>query len=91
MKLLDLRRYAIRRRVRIRFVMPSGVECEVNEHGVVKLPRFRGVVDFNVEEALGSVEQFVLEPVGAKQQKISRDQLQAMVAEAPKAEQAHEE
>jgi hypothetical protein len=93
MNLLDLRRYAIRRRTRIRFTIASGVECVVNEHGVVKLPAFRGVADFNTENSLVSVEQFVLEPVdgGAKQQKLSREKLEALVGEAPKTEQHHEE
>ena len=93
MNLLDLRRYAIRRRTRIRFTIAGGVECEVNEHGVVKLPAFRGVADFNTEDSLASVEQFVLEAVDgeSKQQKLSRERLEALVGEAPKTEHPHEE
>lgn len=92
MKLLDLRRYAIRHRTRVRFTIPTG-ECLVNEHGVVKLPGFRGVADFNVEASLDSIEHFVLDPAegGSRQQKLSREQLQALVTETPKAEQAHED
>ncbi len=93
MTLLELRRYAIRRRTRIRFTSASGVDCEVNEHGVLKLPAVRGVTDFNAENSLVSVEQFVLEAVeaGSKQQKLSRERLEALLGEAPKAEQGAEE
>ena len=65
----------------------------VNEHGVVKIPALRTVPDFNVEALLGSVEEFVLDPAqeGSKLQKISRAQLAALLGDAPRAEQAHEE
>lgn len=93
MNLLDLRRYAIRRRTRIRFPIADGVECEVNEQGVVKLPAVHGVTGLNAENSLVSVEQFVLEPAdgGSKQQKLTREKLEALVGEAPKAEKAVEE
>ncbi len=92
MSLLELRRYAIRHRTRIRFTIARGVECEVSEHGVVKLPAFRGVSDFNAENSLVSVEQFVLEAAdaGSKRQKLSREKLEALVGEAPKVETAEE-
>ena len=92
MTLLDLRRYAIRNRARIRFSAPAG-ECVVDEHGLLRIPGLRAVPSFNVEAALGSVEQFIVDPVqeGSKQQKVSRGQLQALLGEVPKAESGHEE
>jgi hypothetical protein len=93
MTLLELRRYAIRSRTRVRFSLEPAGECVVNEHGVLKIPSLRSVPDFNVEALLGSVEQFVLDPVqpAAKQQKVSREQLQSLLGAGPKADPGHEE
>ena len=84
MTLLELRRYAIRNRTRIHFTVPPAGDCTVNEHGLVKIPSLSAVPDFNVEALLGSVEQFLLDPLqpGSKHQKISRQQLQALLGDA---------
>lgn len=91
--LLDLRRYAIRNRARIHFTLEQAGECIVNEHGLLRLPSLRGVPDFNVETALGSVEQFLIAPVreSSQSQKLSRQQLQALLGDASQADHAHEE
>ncbi len=93
MTLLELRRYAIRNRTRVRFTLPAAGECVVNEHGVTKIPSLRSVPDFNVEASLGSVEEFVLDPAqeGSRPQKISRAQLDVLLGDTPRAAQAPEE
>lgn len=97
MTLLELRRYAIRNRTRIRFTAPPAGDCTVNEHGLVQIPSLRAVPDFNVEALLASVEQFLLDPLqpGSKHQKLSREQLQALLADASRssgsAPAAHED
>lgn len=93
MTLLELRRYAIRKRTRVRFTLPAAGECMVNEHGVVKIPALRTVPDFNVEASLGSVEEFVLEPAqeASKPRKVSPEQMAALLGDALGTEQAHQE
>ena len=65
----------------------------VNEHGVVKIPALRTVPDFNVEALLGSVEEFVLDSAqeASRPQKVSREQMAALLGDVPRAKQAHEE
>ena len=86
MTLLDLRRYAVRNRVRIHFTVDPAGECVMNEHGVLTIPSMRAVPSFNVEDLLGSVEQFTV-----ADRKLSRQQLQSLLGEAPKAYKAHED
>jgi len=48
-----------------RFQLSNGLEGVVPEHGVAQIPVLRRIPDFNVEQELSSVSEFVLEPVGA--------------------------
>jgi hypothetical protein len=97
MKLADLRRLAIRRNIRIHFQLARGWECVVNEHGVAQVPALKGAPDFNLEQELAVVPQFLLESLAAggkgrpvKPQLLTREQLTAMTAASPAAAQ-HEE
>ena len=89
MKLADLRRLSIRKQLRIRFELPNGMECVITEHGLAQVPALDRVPGFNLEEELGSVSQFVLEPVGAavksgaKPTPIGSAELSAMLTSAP--------
>src|SRR5438034_1403626 len=47
----------------IRFSLPNGMECVLNEHGIAEVPAMRAAGDFNLEEELGRAAQFTLEPV----------------------------
>ncbi len=80
MTLLDLRRYAVSNRLRIRFALPSGVECCMDEHGILKIPSLRSAPDFNVETLLPSVENFSLDPIqeGRRSRNVSREQLELL-------------
>ena len=62
MKLADLRRLSIRNQLKIRFQLSNGMECVITEHGIAQLPALRRVPDFNLEQELSGVSQFVLEP-----------------------------
>ena len=86
MKLADLRKLTIRKRMRIRFTLSNGLECVLNEQGVAQVPGLRSVPDFNLEDELERVLQFHLDvpSTDAKKaprpQTVSREQVSAMVA-----------
>ena len=52
MKLVDLRRLAIKKRLKIHFRLKNGMECIVNEQGIATVPALKAVPDFNLEEEL---------------------------------------
>ena len=84
MKLADLRKLSIRKQLQIRFRLRNGMECVITEHGVAKVPALKGVPEFNLEQELASISDFVLEPVKSQGQgqprSIGRDELAAMLA-----------
>ena len=96
MKLADLRKLSVKKQLRIRFLLPNGMECVVNEHGIAQIPALRTVPDFNLEEALAAVGQFSLEALaadprkGPRPQTLSRDQLAALAC-AGGPEAAHDD
>jgi len=83
MKLADLRRVTTKTRARIRFQLANGMECIVNEHGIAEIPELKSIPDFNLEEQLASVSEFMMEsalPVEKstareKPQRLSREQM----------------
>jgi len=87
MTLQDLRRYAIRRRTRIHFTLEQAGECVVSEHGLLQIPSLQGVPGFTIDSSLASVSQFTLAPPeeSGRRQKVSREELESMLGEAPKA------
>ncbi|MBZ5576167.1 MAG: hypothetical protein LAP40_06370 [Acidobacteriia bacterium] len=99
MTLAELRKLSIRKQLKIRFQLPNGMECVVNEHGVAQLPALRHVPDFNLEQELKAVSQFVLEPARVdpkspvKGKPIGVAELAALMATGPSAGAAveHEE
>ena len=94
MKLADLRRTTVRKALRIRFLLPNGMECTINEHGIAQIPALRAVPDFDLEEQLGHVREFVIETVTPPEkgkprlQPLSLDQLVALTA-LPGADASH--
>jgi len=97
MKLADLRKLSIRKQLKIRFQLPNGLECVVTEHGVAQVPALRRVPDFNLEQELAHVSQFVLEPVRVdskthpKPATVSLAELTGMLAPAGASAPDHEE
>ena len=61
MRLADLRKLSIRKQLKIRFQLSNGMECVITEHGIAQVPALRRVPDFNLENELADVSQFVLE------------------------------
>jgi hypothetical protein len=99
MKLADLRKLSIRKNLKIRFQLPNGMECVITEHGVAQIPALRRAPDFNLEQELSTISDFVLEPVAARDQKqpapapraVHREELASMVSAGPAASADHEE
>ncbi len=62
MKLADLRKLSVRQNLKIRFQLPNGLECVITEQGVARIPALSRAPDFNLEQELASIGEFVLEP-----------------------------
>ena len=92
MKLVDLRKLAIRKQIRIRFRLRNGMECVITEHGVSQVPGWHGVPDFNLEEELAQAASFLLDPVAARAKgapegkPVPREELAGMTAGGASAE-----
>lgn len=98
MTLADLRKLSIKKNLRIRFVLPNGMECVVTQHGIAQLPALKSTPDFNVEQELVSVREFLLEPAviqdkktAAKSRSVSREELDSMTNASAAAVAAHDE
>ena len=62
MTLVDLRKLAIRKQSKIRFVLRNGMECVVSADGIARVPALHGVPEFNLEQELASATAFMVEP-----------------------------
>jgi hypothetical protein len=88
MKLADLRKLSIRQNLKIRFRLSNGLECVITEHGVAEVPALRRAPDFNLEQELVSISEFVLDAAAQDQKRpvaprrIDRAELAAMAAPA---------
>lgn len=97
MKLADLRKLSIRQQLKIRFQLSNGMECVVTEHGIAQVPALRRVPDFNLEQELAGVSEFVLEPARpdakapAKTKTVSADELTGMLGPAAAAADREED
>jgi hypothetical protein len=99
MKLADLRKVTVKRRLRIRFPLSNGMECVVNEHGIAQVPALRGVPAFNLERELVSAQTFVVEPADAGQKdngklkvrSYTRGEMAALAAAGAGVDAAHDE
>jgi hypothetical protein len=99
MKLADLRKLSIRKNLKIRFQLPNGMECVITEHGVAQIPALRRAPEFNLEQELSAISDFVLEPVAGRDPKqppaapraVGREELASMVSAGPAASADHEE
>jgi hypothetical protein len=99
MRLSDLRKVTVKKRLRIRFPLSNGMECVVNEHGIAQVPALRAVPSFNLEEELVGVREFVVEPADAgekdkgkpKLRSYTRDEMAALVTAGAGGEAAHDD
>ncbi len=80
MNLLELRKYAIDRRVEIRFGdSGAGRECLINNKGQAKIPGESK--DFRVEEAFDAAEKFVIVSAAGSQH-LTREAMAKAIAES---------
>jgi len=98
MTLADLRKLAIKKQYRIRFVLGNGMECVVTQHGIAEIPALKGIPDFNLEQELSSVSEFLLEPASpvdkknpANSRSVDRKELAAMADSSAGAAAAHDD
>ncbi len=90
MTLADLRKISVKKSLRIRFLLPNGMECTVDEHGLAQIPALNKVPDFNLERELPSVSEFLVEWRGdldkkgmPKRQTLTRGELETMTSAPP--------
>ncbi len=98
MTLADLRKISVKKSLNIRFVLPNGMECAIDEHGLARIPALHQVPDFNLEQELPRVMEFTLEwrkdldkKGMPKRQTLSRNELDAMTNTATAAPAEHDE
>jgi hypothetical protein len=99
MKLADLRKLSVRQNLKIRFQLSNGLECIITEQGVARIPALSRAPDFNLEQELVSIGEFVLEPAPTAGRKapdtprrVHREELESLTAPNPAAAAAsHEE
>ncbi len=91
MKLGELRRLAIKKRLKIHFRLKNGMECIVNEDGVAQIPALRAIPDFNLEDELAAAGEFLIEPPPpAAPQSVARAEMAAMADDHPAAAVPHD-
>ena len=97
MKLIDLRKVAIKKQQKIRFRLRNGMEGVVNELGVAQVPGLDKLPDFNLEQELEAASSFILEPLNQGQKNapkpktLTRDEMAALVSAAPVGAAHHDE
>jgi len=97
MKLVDLRKVAIKKQQKIRFRLRNGMDGVVNELGVATVPGLDRLPDFNLEQELEAAASFVLEPLNMGQKNapkprtLTREEMVAMVSAAPAGAAHHDE
>jgi hypothetical protein len=97
--LADLRKLAVKKTARIRFVLPNGMEGAVDEHGIARVPSLNRQPDFNLARDIEQVGEFLVEWRAdldkkgmPKRQTFSRADLESMTkADSGAAAAAHEE
>jgi len=97
MKLIDLRKVAIKKQQKIRFRLRNGMDGVVNELGVAQAPGLDKLPDFNLEQELEAASSFVLEPVhtgqknAPKPRTLSREEMAALISAAPAGAAHHDD
>jgi hypothetical protein len=81
MNLLELRKYAIDRRVEIKFGNPLAAQvCLINNKGQVKIPGEDK--DFRIEEVLDASEEFII-IVNGSTQHLTREAMARTITQSP--------
>ena|ERR1700758_236826 len=93
-KLLELKKFAIEKRVDVGFKDKDSDElCVVNKQGIAKIPgknTFKEPFQINIDEALRTATEFIIEDDKGKQE-VAGEKLPEMITEAlkPKTQSAH--
>ncbi len=91
MTLADLRRFTIRKKLKVHFRLKNGMECIVTEQGIATVPALKAVPDFNLEDELASAGEFLIEPAPpAQPRKAQRSEMESLAAASPMAAAAHD-
>jgi hypothetical protein len=71
----------------VRFRLGDGKDCVISEHGIAQVPGFTGIPNFNLEEALATADEFLLEPIApnARVRTVKREELSALANDSPMA------
>jgi hypothetical protein len=92
--LTDVRRLVVRTGARVRFQLPAGVECVLDEHGVAHIPALKAPPAFRLEHEFESVDRFVVETLAGKEtrrESYSREQLMALTGKPAETPHAHDD
>ena len=84
MKSSDVRRLCIRRRMRVHFLLPSGVECTIDEHGATQCKRGDAFAGAGLAKLFSRIQHFTLEMnpgAAAHRMTISRRELEQLAVE----------
>jgi hypothetical protein len=91
MKLADLRRLAIKKRLKVHFRLKNGMECIMSEQGIATVPALKAVPDFNLEEELASAAEFLIEPPPPAQPRtVPRSEMTSLAEASPVVAAAHD-
>jgi hypothetical protein len=86
MLLNDVRKLAIRQRMQVRFRLPNGLSCVVDEQGIGSVPGLDRPPDFNLEEEFAKAGEFELQAIReAAVRRVSRAELEQMAGGAGQA------
>jgi hypothetical protein len=91
MKLVDLRRVAIKKQLKIHFKLRNGMECIVNEEGIATVPALKAIPDFNLEDELAAAGEFTVQAAApAAPRNATRAEMMAMTSDSPAAAVQHD-
>ena len=91
MKLVDVRRLAIKKQLKIHFKLRNGMECIVNEEGIATVPALKAIPDFNLEDELAAAGVFVVKAAApAPPRTTTREEMMAMASASPAAAAPHD-
>jgi hypothetical protein len=91
MTLADLRRFTIKKHLKVHFRLKNGMECIMNEQGIATVPALKAVPDFNLEQELASAVEFLIEPAPpAPSRTIPRGEMTVLAASPTAAAAAHD-
>jgi hypothetical protein len=91
MKLADLRRLTIKKRLKVHFRLKNGMEGIVTEQGIATVPALKAVPDFNLEDELSSAAEFLVEAAPPAQSRtVQRAEMMSLVSASPMPAAAHD-